>query len=198
VIAPAQWGVGGEPLTVAVHVADLAEVVRAGATRPALVGASWGAMLALAFAAEHPDKTGPIALVGCGTFDRVARARLQASLAERRGARPYDYDSIDEPGEVAFDECAHRESWDDMMRLQDEGVYPAAFAAIRSPVLMLHGAYDPHPGPMIRDGLARWIPQLEYVEWECCGHEAWRERAVRDEFFATLGDWLVRHFERCS
>jgi hypothetical protein len=66
-------------------------------------------MLALAFAAEHSDKIGPIALVGCGTFDRVARARLQASLAERRGARPYDYDPIDEPGEIAFDERAHRE-----------------------------------------------------------------------------------------
>jgi hypothetical protein len=36
-----------------------------------------------------------------------------------------------------------------MIRLQDHGVYPAAFSAIRSPVLMLHGAVDPHPGRMI-------------------------------------------------
>jgi len=29
---------------------------------------------------------------------------------------------------------------------------------------MLHGAYDPHPGRMIRDTLARVMPQLEYRE----------------------------------
>jgi len=40
------------------------------------------------------------------------------------------------------------------VQLQEAGVYPAAFAAITSPVLMLHSTYDPHPGQMIRASLA--------------------------------------------
>ena len=71
-----------------------------------------------------------------GTFDPAARAQLNATLAERSGRpRPYDYAPLgppyeDEPPEP-FDAAAHAQTWDDMLRLQREGVYPQAFAAIR-------------------------------------------------------------------
>src|SRR2546427_12191843 len=73
VLEPFQRSSGTEPLTVAVHVADLCELVTPGA---ALVGYSWGAMLALAFAAAHPDPAIRLVLVGCGTFDAAAPPRL--------------------------------------------------------------------------------------------------------------------------
>ncbi len=227
VLEPFQRGSGAEPLTVARHVADLHELVEAGGAnganpRPALVGHSWGAMLALAYAAAHPDACGPTVLIGCGTFDPAARERMWAIVAERmtdpirrdmedlaaqiadpdarmraRGAliEPlYSYDLAaagEESGEC--DPRAHDETWQDMMRMQDEGVYPAAFAAIETPVLMLHGADDPHPGRMIRASLERYLPQLEYREWERCGHSPWLERFAREEFFAVLRGWLARH-----
>ena len=71
-------------------------------------------------------------------------------------------------------------------------MYPAAFAAIHAPVLMLHGAADPHPGPMIRASLQPHLPHLEYHAWERCGHYPWLEKAVRDEFLAILHEWLAR------
>ncbi len=89
------------------------------------------------------------------------------------------------------DERGRHETWDDMLRVQADGVYPAEFRAIRSPVLMLHGAYDPHPGAMIRDSLAPFIAQLEYYEWERCGHYPWREHHARDDFFARMRAWLM-------
>ncbi|MDH3603598.1 MAG: alpha/beta hydrolase, partial [Candidatus Tectomicrobia bacterium] len=89
-----------------------------------------------------------------------------------------------------FDKEAHSETWDDMMRLQADKTYPHAFEAIKSPVLMLHGAYDPHPGELIRDSLLPFIPQLEYREWERCGHSPWLELHARNDFFSTLKDWL--------
>ena len=78
--------------TVADHVADLHEVVESYArdTAPALVGHSWGAMLALAYAAAHPSSAGPIALVCSGTFDLAAREQFSINLSERKkdeGAR---------------------------------------------------------------------------------------------------------------
>jgi len=223
VLEPWQRGSGAVPLTVARHVADLQKIVEeCGGDRPALVGESWGAMLALAYAAAHPGSAGPLALVGCGTFDTAARARMREILDERQddglrrrleALRPetgdserlremyelmaplYDCDAeptAPDPEAPAFDARAHTETWNDMLRLQAEGVYPAAFAAIRGPVLMLHGSHDPHPGRMIRDGLTPHIPQLEYHELDRCGHSPWRERRARDAFFAVLRAWLAR------
>jgi pimeloyl-ACP methyl ester carboxylesterase len=195
VLEPLQRRSGSGLLTVARHVEDLHEVIATmcAGVRPALVGSSWGAMLALAYAAAHSDEATPIVAIGSGTFDLAARARMRLLIDERRseGRSAYDYDRIEAPDEtLEVDERGRREAWDDMLRLQAEGVYPAAFSAIRSPVLMLHGEYDPHPGAMIRDSLAPWISKLEYREWPRCGHYPWMERHARDEFLATLRAWL--------
>ncbi len=221
VLEPMQRTSGGEPLTVARHVADLHDLLesRTEPVRPALVGSSWGAMLALAYAAAHPAFDEPIVLIGCGTFDPEARARLHSTLEarmdgalKRRRQRLeqeitdpdarlrvmgelilplYSYELLTGDLEIeAVDARGHDETWRDMVRLQEQGVDPAAFASIRSPVLMLHGAVDPHPGRMIRAGLQPYLPQLEYREWERCGHYPWLEKAVRDEFFAVLSAWL--------
>lgn len=227
VFEPWQRASGSAPLTVAHHVEDLhalVEFLNKGA-RPALVGESWGAMLALAYAAAHPDSAGPLILVGCGTFDKVARARMSAILEEREdddlrqclerlpeefpdlgdqmkkrhelceGLYSFDPMASDQRGELGepFDICAHTETWNDMLRLQEAGVYPAAFSVIKSPVLMLHGSYDPHPGQMIRASLKPYLPQLEYRQWERCGHSPWVEKFVRDEFFTVMNEWLARH-----
>lgn len=230
VIEPWQRGSGDIPLTVAAHVNDLYELIisLSDIPRPAIVGESWGAMLALAFAAEHPENAGPLALVSCGTFDKTARARLVEILDERvnaelrrkldrvpdefpdpdeQMARKYElmhplytYES-DVPCEdwsygEPLDIRAHTETWENMVKLQEEGIYPRAFSAIRSPVLMLHGANDPHPGRMIRDSLTPHIPQLEYVEFDKCGHYPWSEKYARHEFFKTLNQWLTDGFNR--
>jgi pimeloyl-ACP methyl ester carboxylesterase len=192
VLEPYQRPSGDAPLTVARHVEDLRELVVARSLLgPALVGHSWGAMLALAFAAAHPDLAVRLVLVGCGTFDEGSRARFRAAIGDRRPDEPVKaWAEASEPEAVAFDERANAETWADMLRLQIEGVYPAAFTAIRSPVLMLHGAADPHPGRMILESLRPFLPQLEYREWERCGHYPWREKAVRGDFFATVKSWL--------
>jgi pimeloyl-ACP methyl ester carboxylesterase len=103
----------------------------------------------------------------------------------------YECDPLPEEDEAEpFDARAHTETWEDMVRLQEEQIYPRAFAAITSPAIMLHGEYDPHPGPLIYASLLPHLPQLEYRAWPQCGHSPWRERAVREEFFAVLRGWL--------
>jgi len=218
VLEPFQSGISA---TVADHVADLHEVVESYApdTAPALVGHSWGAMLALAYASAHPGSAGPIVLVCSGTFDLASREQLTANLERRTDSEmrqrfkqaltltnpndrfhalgkltleQYSYDLATTDQEVDESEPGtSSETWDDMVRLQTEGVYPSAFAAIKSPVLVLHGIVDPHPGQMIRASLEPYIPQLEYREWERCGHYPWLEKATRDEFFSVLRTWLA-------
>lgn len=227
IVEPMQRGSGGEPLTVARHVDDLHKLVEehCEGVRPALVGHSWGAMLALAYAAVHPGRVIAVALIGCGTFDRAARDRRKSIQEERtddnlrrrleqlpdefpnindrlriRGKLikqldSYELISTDDEDEVV-DARANQETWRDMIRLQEEGVYPAAFAAIQEPVIMLHGDYDSHPGRMIGASLEPHLPQLEYREWERCGHYPWLEKAAHDEFFAVLREWLAWQFTK--
>jgi len=224
VLEPFEERAGEVPVTVASLVAGMhACIVDACGTQPLLVGHSWGAMLALAFAAEHPQAAGALALVGCGTFDAAARREFEANVAARltgparaglarlrdapadtrrdadlrlrRTAQlllaVYAHDLATSDDEtVVVDSIGHGQAWRDMLRLQEEGALPRRFSAIRAPVLMIHGAADPHPGRRIRDGLAPHLPQLEYAELPDCGHHPWLERRARAPFFALLRAWL--------
>lgn len=222
VVEPFQRRCGDEPLTVRTHILDIYNLICSMCpTEPCvIIGHSWGAMLALAYAAEYPASISKLVLIGCGTFDSASRRRLTELRAARmtpavfeRQARllkrfPKPDDRLRAMGSLhqridsvrliphrdetaAFDARGHEETWGDMLRLQAENVYPAAFASIRAPVLMIHGEDDPHPGPMIRDRLAPHLPNLEYRELARCGHYPWLERHAADEFLALLRNWLL-------
>jgi pimeloyl-ACP methyl ester carboxylesterase len=73
-----------QPLTVATHIHDFHEVIAPRAKEPVhLVGSSWGAMLALACAAEHPRDVRSVVAIGCGTFDLRSRDLFKRRLGER-------------------------------------------------------------------------------------------------------------------
>lgn len=221
VLEPFQRRSGERPVTVEAHVRDLAEVVRTRTNRsPHLVGSSWGAMLALAYACEAGASARSVVLIGSGTWDLESRTRLTEILEERmtpaleeefsriseirdpderldargRAIHPlYAFDPL--TSDLEMERCdghGNRETWADMVRLQEEGVYPAAFRTIECPVLMLHGDFDPHPGDMIRDSLLPHLPRLEFHEWPRCGHYPWIEREWRSAFFSRLLEWLGR------
>jgi pimeloyl-ACP methyl ester carboxylesterase len=85
ILEPLQRAGGDVPLTVARHVADLHDVLRdslkEGPVR--LAGYSWGAMLALTYAARYPSEVDRAILIGCGTFDVQARKVYQSNLEQR-------------------------------------------------------------------------------------------------------------------
>lgn len=225
VIEPFQRRSGNRPLTVQRHIDDLHRIMAAHCAEkhPAIVGHSWGAMLALAYAAQHPDTARCLVLVGCGTFDTESRSQLQATLVARttpqlssrlrglpreirdpdvrlcvygRLLEPlYIYNAL--PNETdeteEYDRKGHDESWRDMLRLQDNGTYPQAFGAISAPTLMIHGDWDPHPGRMTLATLSRYMPAIEYFELKDCGHYPWRERGAAPGFFDQLEKWLAMY-----
>ena len=80
VLEPLQRRSGAVPLSVDVHVEDLAAVAP---DRAIVVGHSWGAMLALSFATAHPERVRALILVGCGTYDEAGRAMYQRAVAAR-------------------------------------------------------------------------------------------------------------------
>jgi len=178
-------------------------------------------MLALAYAAAHAGSAGPRSWIGCGTFDLGARAKLQETLRTRMNAeveerleragesltkierlkaivdvlRPvYLYDPLPASQHKRKSIArAQQETWDDMVRSQADGIYPAVFASIKNPALMVHGTFDPHPGQPHSRGPPAYMPQMEYRELEQCGHYLGREGAA-DKFFALIREWLKKHY----
>jgi pimeloyl-ACP methyl ester carboxylesterase len=132
-----------------------------------------------------------VARLAAATTDEARDAIVAERGARADRAQAYDLlpDDPEEPP-TRVDARGHEETWADVMRLQADGIEPAAFAAITVPVLMLHGDHDPHPGASTRDVLRDQIPQLEYVELARCSHSPWRERHGRDPFFTALRAWL--------
>lgn len=126
--------------------------------------------------------------------DPAERDRLLAELGSLHAvANGFELIDADPEDLVDIDARGNQETWSDVLRLQEEGQEPAAFAAIRMPVLMLHGEDDPHPGEATCATLRRFLPQLEYVAFPRCGHEPWRERHAHVEFERVLRQWLLRH-----
>ena len=123
------------------------------------------------------------------------KIRAKRKLTERA----YSYDPIPVSNQLdlneAFDSRAYTETWNDMMKLQEDEYYPSAFSRIKVPVLMIHGDYDPHPGEMIYAKLKTYIPQLEYYKLTNCGLFPWQERSARKEFFMILSNWLLQNTE---
>jgi pimeloyl-ACP methyl ester carboxylesterase len=220
VIEPLQRVRGATPLTVATHIRDLHDVLTFFAQESVhLVGSSWGAMLALAYAAEHQKQVRSIVAIGCGTFDVPTRDLYKHRLNERLDAtlkariEHLDHEGLDDDEVLrrkaellmpayshdlittelectAIDARGNKETWSDMLQLQARGVYPQSLARIEAPVLMLHGALDPHPGLEICASLAPYIPHLEYHEWPDCGHYPWLERSTRTMFYERLTSWF--------
>jgi pimeloyl-ACP methyl ester carboxylesterase len=129
--------------------------------------------------------------------EAMERARGRAERDEvlaLRGAYAAEVQAVDLLPEtdtpVDADAAGQDETWRDVLRRQAAGLEPQSFDDIESPVLMLHGDDDPHPGTMIRDTLRPHIPQLEYIGIPRCGHEPWRERHGREPFFTALRGWL--------
>ncbi|HEV8208111.1 MAG TPA: alpha/beta hydrolase [Acidimicrobiia bacterium] len=121
--------------------------------------------------------------------DSAERDRL-VGLIGTLNTEAQSFDVLPEDHVVTVDAAGHDETWRDVLRRQATGLEPQSFDAIVSPVLMLHGDDDPHPGTMIRETLLPHIPQLEYVGIPRCGHEPWRERHGREPFLAALRGWL--------
>lgn len=209
------------PLKVKDHVADLEQVIShfCAQEKAALIGHSWGAMLALAYAAFNQNRLSSLVLVGCGTFDAKSRATMHKTIKERftpklqrqldaidqqikdpdeklsalgKAIRPlYCLDAHPQPEPAQLNARAHMETWQDMLYCQEKGIYPQAFKKINLPVIMLHGEYDPHPGNEIFGELKKFLPQLEFRQWQECGHDPWLEKTVGQEFYEVLINWLT-------
>jgi pimeloyl-ACP methyl ester carboxylesterase len=66
------------------------------------------------------------------------------------------------------------------------GELPELGRQIACPVVAIHGDFDTRPAAGVREPLSRVLKDFKFILLEKCGHEPWREKFARDEFFKVL------------
>jgi len=196
------------------QIEELREQVTTNADVPVtLIGSSWGAVLALFFAAREPQSVRKLILIGSAVFDAENSSRIEGirmgRLDEKRRRRYADIMSrmetasaderqrlMDEWGEMLFDtdveiiEVQHEVFagvWPDFVALRDRpGYLEREFSNIKASAAVIHGDYDPHPIEGIRPFLEKCLPQVRFYMLSRCGHYPWIEGNARDSFFEIL------------
>jgi proline iminopeptidase len=213
------------PLDWRAHVADLEAVVRAEA-RPVpatLLGFSWGGLLALLFALEHPELVGRLALIGPAPTYPEARAAYNREF-ERRQAAPEVAAARAELSKSGLRESNPDAFWKRAFELSVAGYFrePARaknltpfrigaraqkavweslkgmdlrerMKSVRVPTLILHGRWDPVP-VAASETLASLLPDARLVVFEDSGHALYAEET--DRFVQVLDEFLPSTVDR--
>lgn len=209
------------PLDWQAHVADLAAVVRAEAKPvPAtLAGFSWGGLLALLFALEHPDQVAKLALVGPAPTFPEARASYNREF-ERRQAAPAVAEARKQLSESGLRESNPDAFWKQAFALSVAGYFKEPSRAknltpfrvgaraqkavweslkgidlrerlksVRAETLILHGRHDPVP-LSASETLASILPNAKLVVFEDSGHALYAEET--EKFVEEMDRFLPR------
>jgi pimeloyl-ACP methyl ester carboxylesterase len=124
-----------------------------------------------------------------GKMDDPAGVEKDSVLA-RLGSILIRADACDPvPSEDEVLHCQYdvfRSVWDEASALRKKQVIIRMAAAIRCPVIAIHGDYDPHPAAGVNEPLSRECPGFRFILLEKCGHRPWIERHASDAFYTAL------------
>ncbi len=155
--------------------------------RAVVIGHSYGAWLALLFAAKYPEKAERVMLIGCGPLEKEYLPRLMKTRRTRREAGFSDTDNFCAlPGSsgdmLYFDEAQHIALMNEISAIREQGRLLRTARSVTCEVLAIHGEYDPHPDEGVSGPMAG-KENFRMVLLDNCGHDPWKERYARDRFF---------------
>lgn len=115
-------------------------------------------------------------------FSEVDRARFGEiiSLADSVDPLPAG------PSGVELSVTIHRHVWKEAAALRASGYFIEKVRSITCPVVVIHGASDPHPVQGVTRPLREAGIDLHVHLLPMCGHTPWLERQARDRFFDLL------------
>jgi len=76
--------------------------------------------------------------------------------------------------------------WKEAEVLRKSGKLLKCGERIASPVVVMHGDYDPHPFEGVKKPLSRTLKNVKFILLQNCGHHPWLERRAKEQFYAVL------------
>ena len=91
-----------------------------------------------------------------------------------------------------FNAAQHFALMEEFTPLRQSGRLLTCAAKIRCPVVAIHGREDPHPWQGVAQPLQNRLAHFNMVVLEQCGHEPWREKYAKDQFYKIMRRELAK------
>lgn len=103
-----------------------------------------------------------------------------------RKADSYEPLPTDEPPRNEIDPEMYRRIWSEAVEVRRSSELVELGEYIESPVVAIHGNYDPHPAEGVKGPLSGVLKDFKFILLEECGHSPWIERKAKAKFYAIL------------
>ena len=97
------------------------------------------------------------------------------------------YDPLPHDSEILeFQQHIYQRVWKEAKELRSSGKLLELGEQIKSPVVAIHGDYDPHPYEGIKNPLSPILKNFRFILLKNCGHYPWVEKKAKNEFYNIL------------
>lgn len=181
-----------------------------------LIGHSFGAMLALLYASQHPEVVEKLVLVDCPPLvggyepllhkarclrlspemqavyealiakDELTEAETDRLYAITEMTDTFEKDPQYTPNTDEWDMTAFSELWGEIINMRRGGVFLNAAKRIEQRVFVLHGEHDPSPLKGVTLPLADAHCDFVTCVLPMCGHSPYAELHAKDAFLSVL------------
>lgn len=123
-----------------------------------------------------------MAIIQSGKEDKQILKRYGSLMA---WADAFDYQPPDEDF-VDFKPEIFRSVWTEASAWRDSSALIRCADLIKTPVVAIHGDYDPHPQEGVEKPLSERLADFRMIILRHCGHTPWLEKKGKKEFFEIL------------
>lgn len=115
--------------------------------------------------------------------------RLETLCKKADAFNPIDEDN--NYPQIPGQETMYQDIWPQAAALRSSGKLLALAQKIISPVVAIHGKYDPHPAAGVKEPLSATLnTRLTFHVLENCGHCPWLEKKARKNFYNLIRNEL--------
>ncbi|HPR95201.1 MAG TPA: alpha/beta hydrolase [Thermotogota bacterium] len=102
----------------------------------------------------------------------------------------FDEEELNPAVKVNVSKEIYEKVWPEAAGKRTTGELLRALKDVKCPISVIHGDYDPHPFDGVKNPLLENNKEAEFYLLKDCGHNPWRERHAKREFYKIMEEIL--------
>lgn len=94
--------------------------------------------------------------------------------------------SFDDLSDEEVQPEVYRRVWGEAREVRESGELLELAELVKSPVVAIHGDYDPHPAEGVKEPLSEAVEDFKFILLKDCGHTPWIERKAKNKFYVIF------------